>query len=304
MIEQLRKALLPFARIPLGEGSDMVPVQSLVSRTDIKNARNAIAACERAKDRTMRAYWDRVHEVEADLCKRQGRTEASISTEAHKTVNAEWGYNPLLSPEAEQAPAGATAREAGPEAIAFARDLAALATDENRRRTASLSALILQAQHICRLVSAEQAPERERADEGERCAVCGRRATWGIGGPDRTYWFAPNELWNEVTGHPPGLILCALHFEQVCHEKGIGIGWRAGRIGEIEELAEQAPHERELREALKHAEREALAIHASVEGADWVHETALSIVLQARAALAEQLHRGRSGLARRRAGDR
>jgi hypothetical protein len=80
-----------------------------------------------------------------------------------------------------------------------------------------------------------RAPEShdEPEGEGEMCAECGRRATWGLGAPDRTYWFAPNALWNEVVGDR-SVILCSLCFEKACSEKGIGIGWCADRIGEIE----------------------------------------------------------------------
>lgn len=50
MSEQLRSALLPFARIPLPEGSAMVPVQALISRADIERARTVLAVLPQHPD--------------------------------------------------------------------------------------------------------------------------------------------------------------------------------------------------------------------------------------------------------------
>jgi hypothetical protein len=63
---ELRKALLPFARIPLPEGSDMLPVQALISHADIKRARAALAAREEP-DAELPAGWEGHDFKELDL---------------------------------------------------------------------------------------------------------------------------------------------------------------------------------------------------------------------------------------------
>lgn len=84
--------------------------------------------------------------------------------------------------------------------------------------------------------------------EGERgdgpCADCGGSNL--LGG---TYWFADNALWNAVV--PEGGVLCAPCFTRRCEAQGVGIGWRAGRVGEIEVLA--APSLDRTTEAAVHA---------------------------------------------------
>lgn len=46
------------------------------------------------------------------------------------------------------------------------------------------------------------------------CHNCGR---------DNPSWHAPNELWNKVTGHPAGLVLCPFCFQRAAGKKGIAL---------------------------------------------------------------------------------
>lgn len=74
-----------------------------------------------------------------------------------------------------------------------------------------------------------------QASERERCEECGRPAANGLGDLARVpYWFADSPLWNEVMGEERHLILCPACFDARCAVKGIGVGWRAGRVGVIE----------------------------------------------------------------------
>ena len=64
---------------------------------------------------------------------------------------------------------------------------------------------------------------------GEVCQDCGLPASYGLG---RTYWNAPNEVWNFVMGgraatDDPGGVLCASCFWLRCRELNIYIYWRA-----------------------------------------------------------------------------
>jgi hypothetical protein len=65
----------------------------------------------------------------------------------------------------------------------------------------------------------------------EVCGKCGAPAN-----PAGSYWFAPNDLWNEVNGSPNGF-RCIACFTEECEARGIVIGWRADRVGDIEELS-------------------------------------------------------------------
>lgn len=65
------------------------------------------------------------------------------------------------------------------------------------------------------------------AYDGEICQECGLPVALGIG---RTYWYAPNELWNLVMGGPeatddPGGSLCPRCFTIECDKQGIHIHW-------------------------------------------------------------------------------
>lgn len=64
----------------------------------------------------------------------------------------------------------------------------------------------------------------------QKCDSCGRSASWCLA---KTYWFADNDLWNEVSGGPNG-VMCPPCFTLAAEIKGIAVGWRAGRVGEIE----------------------------------------------------------------------
>jgi hypothetical protein len=64
------------------------------------------------------------------------------------------------------------------------------------------------------------------------CMDCGQSNLLGD-----TYWFADNALWNEVV--PEDGILCAPCFTNRCDAQGVGIGWRAGRVGDLEALARE-----------------------------------------------------------------
>lgn len=70
----------------------------------------------------------------------------------------------------------------------------------------------------------------------EICGRCGRPASRGLGD---TYWFADNPLWNEVEGGAAG-IRCPRHFFEDARALGIDVAWRAGRVGEIEDLVPAA----------------------------------------------------------------
>jgi hypothetical protein len=77
---------------------------------------------------------------------------------------------------------------------------------------------------------AEPQPSHSGLTGEQPCDECGRSASWSIG---ETYWFAPNELWNEVNGSPNGF-MCPGCFTAAAETKGIAIGWRADRVGAIE----------------------------------------------------------------------
>ncbi len=34
-------------------------------------------------------------------------------------------------------------------------------------------------------------------------------------------WHAPSELWNRITGHPPGLVICPKCFQDIAEKQGI-----------------------------------------------------------------------------------
>lgn len=81
--------------------------------------------------------------------------------------------------------------------------------------------------------AAGAAPALSTGSDNGPCVRCGRSDYAGLGGG---YWFADNDLWNEVFPDRTGLC-CPACFTAICREKGIEIGWRAGRVGEIEDLA-------------------------------------------------------------------
>lgn len=84
---------------------------------------------------------------------------------------------------------------------------------------------------IANLRTALDVAEQARTASGNGpCRVCGAPDV----GPGGTYWFAPNELWNEVNGSPNGL-LCPGCFTAECGKKGIVIGWRSDRVGDVED---------------------------------------------------------------------
>ena len=63
---------------------------------------------------------------------------------------------------------------------------------------------------------------------GEICEECGFPVAHFV----RSYWSAPNELWNEVTGtegnpRGEGVILCPPCFTEQAREKGRHVSWRA-----------------------------------------------------------------------------
>jgi hypothetical protein len=70
----------------------------------------------------------------------------------------------------------------------------------------------------------------EPAEGDGPCLDCGGSNL--LGG---TYWFADNALWNEIMPNKSG-ILCAPCFTRRCESQGVGIGWRAGRVGDLEAL--------------------------------------------------------------------
>lgn len=79
-----------------------------------------------------------------------------------------------------------------------------------------------------------------RRYSGEICDRCGRPASGPFGHTGRwpteslTYWFAPNDLWNEVEGGPTG-IRCPRCFTADAEAHGTAIGWVAGPVGDIED---------------------------------------------------------------------
>jgi hypothetical protein len=64
------------------------------------------------------------------------------------------------------------------------------------------------------LADLEKVWMRRRSGRGleKTCQECGG------GNPS---WHAPNELWNQVTGHPPGLIICPSCFERRAEAMGL-----------------------------------------------------------------------------------
>lgn len=76
------------------------------------------------------------------------------------------------------------------------------------------------------------------------------------GGANPT-WHAPNELWNQVTGHPPGLIICPCCFEKLAAVQMIAVDTLVDRLDNILErdsLARLSAENAELRKELKHAD--------------------------------------------------
>lgn len=80
--------------------------------------------------------------------------------------------------------------------------------------------------------TATRQPMADQRLQEPDCRDCGRPAGWSIAG---TYWFADNALWNEVNGSPNGF-LCPECFTLNAEEHGVPVGWRAGRVGGIEDL--------------------------------------------------------------------
>lgn len=72
--------------------------------------------------------------------------------------------------------------------------------------------------------------QRIRRHDGEICQRCGDAGWHRLG---RTYWFAPNALWNLVMGGEAG-VLCPRCFTIACELAGIAIGWTCGPVGEVE----------------------------------------------------------------------
>lgn len=66
-----------------------------------------------------------------------------------------------------------------------------------------------------------------RRHDGEICQACGRPVDRTTG--HLSYWFAPNELWNEVEGGEGG-IRCIPCFTADCMAHGIQVGWTTTEV--------------------------------------------------------------------------
>lgn len=53
-------------------------------------------------------------------------------------------------------------------------------------------------------------------DPQASCDECGR---------PNIVWSAPNDVWNQVTGHPAGLIICPVCFVQMANAAGFRDAW-------------------------------------------------------------------------------
>lgn len=67
---------------------------------------------------------------------------------------------------------------------------------------------------------------------GETCEECGFPVAFFT----RSFWNAPNDLWNEVIGTPEnprgeGVVLCPPCFVIAAGRKGIFVSWRAEEYG-------------------------------------------------------------------------
>lgn len=62
-----------------------------------------------------------------------------------------------------------------------------------------------------------------RRHDGEICDACGRPVDRSTG---RSYWLAPDDLWNEVNGQFAG-IRCVPCFTADAADRGVPIHWRA-----------------------------------------------------------------------------
>lgn len=78
------------------------------------------------------------------------------------------------------------------------------------------------------------------------CDQCGRPDATGLGAG--TYWFADNELWNSIFPDRVG-VSCPRCFTAACRGAGVVIGWRAGRVGDVDALV--APQQGEPDEGME-----------------------------------------------------
>ena len=75
------------------------------------------------------------------------------------------------------------------------------------------------------------------------CDECGNR---------NPSWHAPNELWNKVTGHPPGLVICPMCFQE--HAEALGITVHC--VSDLLASNIKSEREKELREAISFSRTE------------------------------------------------
>ena len=58
----------------------------------------------------------------------------------------------------------------------------------------------------------------DRLHPEDRCSRCGGK---------NPSWHAPNGLWNAVTGHPAGLVICPMCFQEESEKNGKSIHFTA-----------------------------------------------------------------------------
>lgn len=60
-------------------------------------------------------------------------------------------------------------------------------------------------------------------------------------GGENPVWYAPNELWNKVTGHPAGLIICPSCFQRKADNAGLSLIFSVHPVGQdlVGELAKR-----------------------------------------------------------------